>query len=150
MLSQLLSEKQFACRRKKKYKSNRFLVANLKQEDKRQLVIVIDNIAKLSHQKLAFLRTLAWKKEFRFVAIVENFLPEKDLNLLRRELLPAQIITLQHLNLLSTARLLRHFSEKYHFNWNDRQIKIFASITQGYPLGIIEWVNRKLEEGCRP
>ena len=52
MLPQFLSEKEFAYRRNKKYKSNRFLVVNLNPEDNRQLVIAIDNIGKLSHQKI--------------------------------------------------------------------------------------------------
>ena len=148
MLSQLLSEKQFAGI-KNKYKANRFLLANLKPEDKRKFVIVLDNIAKLSNQKLTFLRMLAWKKKFRFVAIVENFLPEKDLFLLRKELIPVEVITIQNLSQRNSEKLLQQFSEKHQFNWDDRQIKIFASITQGYPLGIMEWVNRKLEVGNR-
>jgi len=145
MLSQLLSEKQFANRKNKKYKSNCFLVANLNPEDKRQTVIAFDNIAKLSHQKLAFIRMLAWKKKFRFAAIVENFLPEKDLDLLRRELIPAQMITLQHLNRSHSVKLIHYLVEKYHFSWNDKQIKQMALTIKGYPLGIRECLNKELE-----
>ena len=145
MLSQLLSEKQFAYRRNKKYKSNRFLVANLNPEDKRQLVIALDNIAKLSNQKLAFLRTLAWEKKFRFVAIVENFLPEKDLDLLRRELIPAQMITLQHLNQSHSVKLIHYFVEKHHFSWDDKQIKQMALTVKGYPLGIRGCLSKELK-----
>ena len=149
MLSQLLSEKQLAYRKNKKYKSNRFLVANLNSEDSRQFVIVLDNIAKLSRPKLTLIRNLVWGKRFRFVAIVETFLPEKEFLLLRMELIPAEVITIQYLNTRSTEKLLQQFSEKYHFNWDDQQIKRFASITQGYPLGIREFIIRQVEGRCR-
>ena len=150
MLSQLLSEKQFAGRKNKKYKYNRFLIENLKPEDQRQLVITLDNIAKLSHQKLALIRNLVWCKRFRLVVITETFLLEKDLFLLRKELIPVEIITIKNLSQLNSEKLLQQFSEKYHFRWGGRQIKIFAQITQGYPLGIREFMTRKLEEGYRP
>jgi Cdc6-like AAA superfamily ATPase len=150
MLSQLLSEKQLVGRKNKKYKSNRFLLTNLEPEDKRLHVIALDNIAKLSHPKLALIRNLAWGKRFRFVAIAETFLPEKDFLSLRKELIPVEIITIQQLNQQGTERLLHQFSEKYHFRWGGRQIKIFAQITRGYPLGIREFMTRKLEEGYRP
>ncbi|HPD61375.1 MAG TPA: ATP-binding protein [Thermodesulfobacteriota bacterium] len=150
ILSQLLTEKKFIGRKNKKYEFNRFLLVNLEFEDQRQCVIVLDNIAKLSHPKIALIRDLAWGKRFLLVAIAEAFLPEKDFFLLRKALIPVEVITIQNLSQQNSEKLLQQFSEKYQFNWDDRQIKIFASIIQGYALGIRELVTRKLKGECSP
>jgi hypothetical protein len=88
---------------------------------------------------------LAVEKKFRFVAIVENFLPEKDLNLLGRELIPAHMITLQHLNRSNSVKLIKYLVEKHHLCWDDKQIKQRALTTKGYPLGIRECLNKEVE-----
>jgi hypothetical protein len=108
-------------------------------------VIVLDNIARLSAQKLAFIRRLNGEGRFHFIAIVEAFLPEKELFLLRKELIPARIITLQHLSLKTGEQWFRNFAVKYRLNWPDNQIKMWASATQGYPLGIKEIMGKELE-----
>jgi len=82
---------------------------------------------------------LAWEKKFRFAAIVENFLPEKDLDLLRRELIPAQMINLQHLNRSHRVKLIHYFVEKHHFSWDDKQIKQMALTVKG-----ILWVSESV------
>jgi len=113
------------------------------------LLIVLDNIARVSSQKLAFIRRLNRERRLRFIAIVEDFLPEKDLFLLRKELIPAQIITLRHLSVKNGGQLFRYFSEKYRLDWSDSQIKMLATATQGYPLGIKEIVRQELERSGR-
>ncbi len=50
------------------YKSTRFQIVHLELDDKRQHVLVLDNIAKLSAQKLNLMQYLAWEKRFRLVA----------------------------------------------------------------------------------
>jgi hypothetical protein len=129
-----------------KYKPTRFLIAHGELEEKRPCVIVVDNIAKLTMPKLALIRTLAWEKRFHFIAIVENFLPIKELNILRQELLPAKLMTLRYLTRSSSIRLLQHYSHKYHFYWEESELKHFASLIKGYPLGMEEFVTRKLQE----
>ena len=125
-------------------KPARLLIDYLEREGK-PWVIVLDNIARLSAQKRAFIRCLTGEGRFRFVAIVENFLLEKDLFLLRKELIPAQVITLRHLSVKDGDQLFRYLSEKYRFNWSDNQIKMLAMATQGYPLGIKEIVHQELK-----
>lgn len=108
-------------------------------------VIVLDNVAGLSSPKKAFIRRLNRLNRFHFIAIVEEFLPEKDLGLLRRELIPSQVITLRYLSVDNGEKMLRYFSEKYRFHWSENQIQMWASATHGYPLGLKEIVRRELE-----
>jgi hypothetical protein len=132
----------------KPYKPGRMLIDHLNQKGK-PWVIALDNIARLSAPKRAFIRRLHWEGRFRFIAIVEDFLPEKDLFNLRKELIPAQVIPLGHIGVKNGDRLFRYFAEKYQFDWSDNQLKMLAAATQGYPLGINEIVRNELERRGR-
>ena len=125
-------------------KPARLLIDHLNHEGK-PWVIVLDNIARLSGQKRVFVGRLNREGRFRFIAIVEDFLPEKDLFLLRKELIPAEVITLRHLSVRDGDHLFRHFAGKYRFDWSDNHIKMLATATQGYPLGIKEILHKELE-----
>jgi len=123
-----------------RYKSGRFLIAGaalkIKSEDKRTPVLVLDNIAKLTTQKLQLIRYLVQESKFQFVAIIESFLPKEDWFLLRAALLPAEIIILPYLSEGSTKKLFRHLAEKHTFNWSEQRLNMFVSINRGYPLGV--------------
>jgi AAA+ ATPase superfamily predicted ATPase len=130
------------------YKPGRLLNDHLDHKGK-PWVVVLDNIARLSTQKRAFIHRLKEEERFRFIAIAETFLPERDLFLLRKELIPGQVITLQYLSVKDGYRLFRYLSEKYHLHWPDNRIKMLASATQGYPLGIKEIVYKEVERSGR-
>jgi hypothetical protein len=131
-------------RKLRPYKPARLLINYLDFEGK-PWVIVLDNMARLSAQKRAFIRRLNQEERVRFIAIVEDFLPERELFLLRKELIPAEVITLRHLSVKAGDQLFRYFSGKYRFDWSDNHIKMLASATHGYPLGIREIVREELE-----
>jgi MoxR-like ATPase len=125
------------------YRAGRFMLANIKLKSKKPCVIVLDNIAKLTPQKSAFINYLASEKRFRFAAIVETFLPAEDLLRLRTQLTPLHTIVLKRLNLEATAGIFRHFSQKYGFRWTEEHILSLAKTAAGYPLGAMEFITRE-------
>jgi hypothetical protein len=127
------------------YKSSRFQIVHLELQDDRQHVLVLDNIGKLSAQKLNLLQYLAREKRFRLVAIVENFLPADQFRRLRTRLSPSSIVTLDHLNVHSIRKFFSSCSEQYGFGWTVAQVNSKATTTGGYPLGMKDAVMREIE-----
>jgi len=117
----------------------------IKSEDGRNPVLVLDNIAKLTTQKLQLIRYLVQGKTFRFVAIIESFLPKESWFLLRAALLPAGIIILPYLNEGSTKELFRYVAERHNFDWSEQRLNMFVSLNRGYPLGVHEIIQRELK-----
>ena len=128
-----------------KYKTARSLIAELTLKDNRQPVIVLDNISKLSHQKLAFIQYVIFSKRLLFIAIAEGFLPENDLFQLRACLLPSHLLTLGNLGTKNTLEFFRHVSRKNNLNWTEKHIRMLAEVTGGYPLGMKEFIKQELE-----
>ena len=128
-----------------RYRSSRFRIATLDSGDKRKHVLVFDNIAKLSPQKLDLIRYFAWEKRFQFVAIVESFVADDDLLRLRVRLYPADTIMLQYLGKRNVYEFYRHLSEEHRFHWTEDHIKNLTEITGGYPLRMKEIAKRELE-----
>jgi energy-coupling factor transporter ATP-binding protein EcfA2 len=127
------------------YKQSRSLIADLTTKTKRRCVIVLDNIEKLTHQRLDLVRYLAWDKPFRFVAIPEHFLPEDDLSRLRACLYPSRLIRLNYLSAKQTERFFRDCAVKHQFQWTESDIRVLSLSTKGYPLAMRESVTRELE-----
>src|SRR5439155_4905243 len=117
--------------------------------DKRQHVLVLDNIAKLSAQKLNLVQYLAREKRFRVVAITESFLPAEQFRRLRARLSPALMVTLDHLSVYSVRKFFTYCSERYGFGWTVAQINSKVTTTGGYPLGMREAVSRARESRRR-
>ncbi|MEN6319400.1 MAG: ATP-binding protein [Syntrophaceae bacterium] len=128
-----------------RYKSGRFLIVSKELKDKRKHFLILDNIAKLTTQKLQFLRYLIQESTFQYVAIAESFLPKEDLFLLRASLLPAEMIILPYLNEESTEKLLRQLVDKYSLNWSGQRIAMIVSSTRGYPPGVHDIIKRVLD-----
>ena len=133
-----------------KYRSARFRIVSLDFSDKRRHVLVLDNIAKLSAQKIDFIRYLAWEKRFQFVAIVESFISKDDFLRLRVRLYPPEIIMLQHLDKKKVYEFYQHLSEQHRFHWTEGHIKNLAEITGGYPLRMQEIALRELRKKRQP
>ncbi len=129
------------------YKSMRYRIANVKSPKREKTIIVFDNIAKLTPQKIIFLRHLILEKHFQFVAITENFLPANDLMLLKAQLFPVDTVSLGHLKDEDVISFIGLHSEKYHLNWSIDYICSLAALTGGYPLGIIEMIKNKRKDG---
>jgi len=131
------------------YRSARFRIISLNLSDSREHVLVLDNIAKLSAQKLDFIRYLAWAKRFQFVAIVESFMSKDDLLRLRVQLFPAGVIMLQYLGKKDVCAFYQNLSERYRLHWTASHVKNLAEITGGYPLRMQEIAVRELERKGR-
>jgi len=132
------------------YKVARFQIVHLEVDDPRLHVLVLDNITKLSAQKLNLVRYLAWEKRFRLVAIPESFLPADHFRRLRVQLRPASVITLDRLSVSSTRKFLSSCSERYGLGWTAAQINSKALTTGGYPLAMREAVTRELKRLRNP
>lgn len=128
-----------------RYKSGRSLIARAVMKDKRNSVLVLDNIAKLTPQKLELIRYLKLESTFQYIAIAESFLPKEDWFLLRAALHPAEVIILQYLSEESTKKLLLHLTERYLLKWSEQKINMVVSVIRGYPRGVYEAVVRELD-----
>lgn len=127
-----------------KYRSARFRIVSLNLNDRRKHVLVLDNIAKLSPQKLDFIRYLAWEKRFQFVAILENFISKEDLLRLRVRLYPADLIVLEYLSNREVYAFYQDLSERHQLFWTEGQIKNLVEMTGGYPLRMKELALQQL------
>jgi hypothetical protein len=128
-----------------RYKAARFFVAKVEFGDKPQPVIVLDNIRKLSTQRVAFIRYLAWNRRFLFIALPENFLPEADVSHLRTVLYPSDLVRLGKLGAKPAADFFRHFSDKHRFQWTRSHIRMLVTASRGYPLGMKDFVKDELQ-----
>jgi Cdc6-like AAA superfamily ATPase len=131
-------------RKHTRYKSSRFRIATLDLDDSRKHILVLDNVLKLSPQKLDLLRYLTWEKRFQFVSIVESFLSSNDLFELRVQMNPSSLITLRHLSTPNVVLFYQQLSREQRLGWTDDQIKNLAEVTGGYPLRVKEIALREL------
>jgi hypothetical protein len=131
----------------KKYRSNRSLLARMDRRDGKKNVLVLDNIEKITKQRLNMLTFINAERRYQFIAIAEDFLAEKDLFLLRSNLLPAELVMIGYMKIDDTLKVFRHFSSKHNLGWNEDQIHSFAELSGGYPLGMKEIMDRVLKRG---
>ncbi len=106
-------------------------------------VIVLDNIGKLSHSKLAFLRDMRLDSDLLFIAVAESFLPEADLFRLRATLYPSDVLALHNLKRKETVAFFRTFSQRKRLGWSESFIKMLAASTEGYALLMKERAQRE-------
>jgi hypothetical protein len=111
-------------------------------------VVVLDNIDKVSHPKLAFLRDMRLDSDLLFVAITESFLPEADLFRLKATLYPSDMLTLHNLKRKETAAFFRNLSQRKQLGWGESFIQMLAASTGGYALLMQEIAQR--EAGLAP
>jgi hypothetical protein len=126
------------------YKSMRYRIANVESLKRKKTVIVFDNVAKLTPQKIIFLRYLILERRFQFIVIVENFLPPKNLFELKAQLMPAKSIKLSNLNVSDIKILLRCYSDQNQLDWTDKYRNNLATLTNGYPLGLAQMLRNNL------
>ncbi len=145
MSERLMKELHISSRLKKTgkkmcYKSMRYRIATVGSSIKNKPVIVFDNVAKLTPQKIIFLRHLIEEEHFQFIAIAENFLPAKDFLLLKAQLIPIETVTLHHLSTEDVSAFIRLYAVKQHLNCSDAYIDNLTELAGVYPLGMIELI----------
>lgn len=135
-----------SCRtRHQDYKRARSLVVDLASKQARRCVIVLDNIEKLTIQKMGLIRYLEGDKHFLFIAVAERFLPGDDIFQLRTCLYPSVLIMLGNLSAEKTAGFFRYYAGKHQFPWTESEIHMLTLGTGGYPLAMRESVTRELQ-----
>jgi AAA+ ATPase superfamily predicted ATPase len=127
----------------RRYKTKRHQIATTGNKDARQVVFVLDNIEKLTPQRLALIRYLSSEKRFLFIAITESFLRERDSFLLRAELLPEHVIRLGRISRKDSKEYFHAVSKKNEFRWESDRIRMMAEMARGYPLSMREMVSKE-------
>lgn len=139
ILQELLTEKQYRhTYRSQRYKEKRNKIVTFKRNDAREVVFVLDNIARITPQKVTFIRHLSWEGRFLFIAIVERFLGDDDLFLLRSVLMPEHVINLGRISRKASIQFFQLASERNGFQWGADRIRMMAETTGGYPLSMKE------------
>ncbi|RPI78920.1 MAG: ATP-binding protein [Desulfobacteraceae bacterium] len=128
------------------YKQRRSLLGNLAEKDSLRFVLVLDDLGKLTPQKMNLIRWLVWEKRFLFIIITERFLDPDDFTLLRACLYPCLRIDLQNLGEKKAVEFLRHFSDQHGLNWTANHIRMLATAAKGYPLGMKDFVIQELKK----
>jgi hypothetical protein len=106
----------------------------------RARVVVLDDIAKATRQRIDFARWLRGLDRLRVVAVTERFLPEEALLRLRTALAPAPLLVLDHLDAAKARAFFQAWSEQHHLGWGPEQVRGLVQATRGYPLGMRETV----------
>jgi hypothetical protein len=113
--------------------------------ERRNTVVVLDNIAKLTIPKIRFIQKLTLFGQMRYIAIVESFLPQGQFLRLKGCLAPAVHLNLKHLAISDVCRYLEAVSEKYGRDWDAGMIEGMATATGGYALAMAEMAERELK-----
>jgi len=109
-------------------------------------VLVLDDVERLSTAKWEFLRYLAVLPRLRIVAVVESFLPDRDVTRLRAVLYPSIGMELHHLPVEASVKFFSDASERYGLGWSDEHLHLLATSRGGYPLEMAIDVARARDE----
>ncbi|NPV04630.1 MAG: AAA family ATPase [Syntrophaceae bacterium] len=120
------------------YKSRRRRLAATAANSGEPHVLVLDNIAKLTAQKLNLVRFWVSAGAFQFVAVTEAFLAEDELRALRLALLPADMMRIGRLPMQEAMEMIRARAAGRCPPLSEEALKAVASAARGYPLGIVE------------
>jgi len=125
-----------------RYRIGRNLLAGMSLPEGPKPVVVLDNVGRLTRQKLSFLRDLNLGNRYLFIAIVESFLPERSFFLLRACLFPSETITLRHLTVQGSRGYFQCVARKHGLSLTNRDLTALAEASGGYPLGMRETAQR--------
>jgi hypothetical protein len=128
------------------WKTERHVIADRRIRSKQAVVVVLDDVAKMTRQKLDFIRWLKDLDKFRIIAVAERFLPGEDLTHLRTALIPAPLVVLGRLGPAATHQFFESLAQTYNLPWGREEIHGLALATHGYPLGM--WEAAKVAASC--
>lgn len=132
--------------RNARYRIGRNLLAGMRLPEGPKPVIVLDNIGRLTRQKLSFLRDLNLENRYLFIAVVESFLPEHSLFLLRACLFPSETILLRHLTLRNAQGFFQCVAGRHGLSLTNDDLTVLARTSAGYPLGMRETAERLVKK----
>ena len=96
----------------------RFALVTRPLPSDRRLVVVLDDITKMSHAKLDLLRRLSGADRFQILAVAERFLLERELLRMRSILQAGPPVVLVRLSIEETERYFAEASERHDLRWN--------------------------------
>lgn len=123
-------------------KWTRFRVLSRKPEDSRRHALVLDNLARLSPQRLDLVRRL--RERHQVLAIVEDFLPEPAKAELCAALWAHAPLRLGHLSLDASVAYFEACNRTHGFGWGRGELRGLVRATGGFPLGMREAVAAEL------
>jgi len=126
------------------FRSLRYRIATRALTDRRNHVVVLDNVSRLTAPKLDFIRRLVEARRYRVVAIVEAFLGGKELLHLRSALRCGPPIRLGPLSVADSERFLEASARALGLAWRSAEVHGLAVASHGFPLGMRELVDRSL------
>jgi hypothetical protein len=125
------------------YKAMRHLIAGFK-DDKRKIVIVLDNIAAVTNPKLNLLKHWKFHGNFQFILITETFLPDEQLMQLRGCLDGGLLLVLNSLPLSCVQEFFEKCSREYRLALPLATVRGMAKAAGGHPLTMINMVASEL------
>jgi hypothetical protein len=105
-----------------------------------RVIIVLDNVARITRPKIELMRTLHTSKHLLFIAILERFVTGEDMMRMRVVLDPAVVIGLDPLDLDASVRFFASAAAEWRLAWTDSEIDLLARIMHGYPLEMVRIV----------
>lgn len=113
-------------------------------------VIVLDDVAKLTHPKIDLLHRLRESEQLLFVAILERFVTSEAVMRMRVALDPAVVVLLDALDLETSVRFYGVAAARFRLPWSESDVEMMARTTHGYPLEMVRTVHaarKRLERG---
>jgi energy-coupling factor transporter ATP-binding protein EcfA2 len=109
-----------------------------KDRDPRPVVLVLDDVAKVTPPKLDFIHWLQGLHRYQIIAVTERFLPEKSLMHLRSALYPAPMVVLGPLSAGMAQQFFAAWATHHGLDWGPDIIHGLVLATRGYPTGMWE------------
>ncbi len=137
------------------YRILRSRLHNFDLQGMKRPVLVLDNIASLSPQKVSLIRYLNSEgNKFLFISIVEKFLRDRELFLLRSHMMPAEMIRLSYLNAGEASEYFNAVAKQNAYCWSEGYKRMLVKSTHGYPLGMVNavrmiWERNQQDESQR-
>ena len=120
----------------------RFRVSSARPDGPRRHVVMLDNLARLSPQRLDVLRRL--RARYSVLAIAEDFLPEAAKIGVCTALWARPPLRLGHLSRAATVDYFDECSRRWELGWGRGEIVGLATATGGFPLGMRQAVAAEL------
>ena len=117
-----------------------------------RVVVVLDDVARVTPQKLRWLRDLVQHDVGQFIVIVERFVDQLEVSRLRAGLNAAAIMRLGPLSRAAAEQYVAEYTRGLGLDWSSHEIRAFARATHGLPLGIrlgLDSVAGTATEDCR-
>jgi hypothetical protein len=105
-----------------------------------QVVIVLDNVAKVTRPKIELLKMLRASDQLLIVAILERFVPSDALMRMRVALDPALVVRLDALDVETSVRFFAAAVSQFELPWSESDTTLLARTTHGYPLEMVRTV----------